>query len=282
MQLLDLHLGRPLVRGGLTLFPVWNGQAVMTRGYDLRSSLLHVDERAGSPVVGELVVRNDGARPALVLEGELLEGGQQHRAAARSALVGAGQAHLLEVRCVEQGRWHGSTSHVRFGRRAPVSVRTGRDQSEVWQRVHDLEQRYDASGTHSLLEVTGRAAARAAESVAGLRPLPFTCGLLVGVGGQPAMLEVFDSPRSFAQAWDALVRSVAVDALSTAPVPTPGRRARRFLDRLSHVDLHRTLAGIGTAVRGETPYARLDALEWRGRVVHAVATNPRHEVVAAA
>ncbi len=282
MQLLDLHLGRPLVRGGLTLFPVWNGTAVLTRGYDLRSSLLRVEERTGSPVVGELVVRNAGARPALVLEGELLEGGQQHRLAAASALVGAGQAHVLEVRCVEEGRWHGSGSHVRAGRRAPVAVRTGRDQGEVWERVRGLEQRYDPSGTHSLLEAIGRAAASAAESVAGLRPLPFTCGLLIGIGGQPTMLEVFDSPRSFAQAWDALVRSVAVDALSAAPVPTPGRRARRFLDRLSHVDLHRTPAGIGTSVRGETPYARLHALEWRGRVVHAVATNPRHELVAAA
>ncbi len=38
MQLLDLHLGRPLHRGPLTLFPVWNGRAVSTsRGY-LQSS----------------------------------------------------------------------------------------------------------------------------------------------------------------------------------------------------------------------------------------------------
>lgn len=281
MQLLDLHLGRPLVRGGLTLFPLWNGRAVASRGYDLRSPLLSVAEHDGHPVVGELVVRNSGHRPALVLEGELLEGGQQHRSAAQSALVGAGQAHVLDVRCVEEGRWHGAASHVRAGRRAPVSVRGGRDQGEVWSRVRGLEQRYDASGTHSLLEATRRAEARAAASVAGLRLLPFSCGVLVGIGGQPAILEVFDSPRSFAHAWDALVLSVALDALSAAPVPTPGRRARRFVDRLSQVQVHRAPAGLGTALRGETADARLDALEWRGRIVHAAATNPRHELVTA-
>lgn len=102
------------------------------------------------------------------------------------------------------------------------------------------------------------------------------------MGGQPAALEVFDSPRSFAHAWDALVRSVALDALSAAPVPTPGRRARRFVNRLCGLALDRTPAGLGMGLRGETAYVRLDALEWRGRVVHAVATNPRHDLVAAA
>ena len=282
MQLLDLHLGRPLVRGGLTLFPVWSSTAVAARGYDLRSTRLSVREHAGAPVVGELVVHNTGDRPVLVLEGELLEGGQQHRVAARSVLVGAGQTHVLDVRCVEEGRWQGADGHLRAGRRAPVTVRAGRDQGEVWQRVRSLEQRYDASGTHSLLDATRRVEARAAATVAGLRPLPFSCGVLVGIGGQPAVLEVFDSPRSFAHAWDALVRSVALDALSAAPVPTPGRRARRFLDRLCSIALDRTPAGLGTALHGQTPYARLEALEWRGRVVHAVATNPRHDLVAAA
>ncbi len=35
MRLLDLHLGRPLTRGALTVFPIWNGRAVTARGYDL-------------------------------------------------------------------------------------------------------------------------------------------------------------------------------------------------------------------------------------------------------
>lgn len=91
MKLLDLHLGEPLHRGALSLFPVWNGAAVASRGYDLRTSDLDVSERAGSAVVGELVVTNAGKRPALLLEGELLEGGQQHRVCSRSVLIDAGE-----------------------------------------------------------------------------------------------------------------------------------------------------------------------------------------------
>ena len=103
MALLDLHLGRPLTRGALTVFPAWNGQAVPAPSYDLSGSTVSVHERAGSPVVGELVVTNSGRLPALVLEGELLEGGQQHRVASQSVLVGAGQSQVIAVRCVERG-----------------------------------------------------------------------------------------------------------------------------------------------------------------------------------
>jgi hypothetical protein len=278
MTLLDLHLGRPLHRGALTLFPIWNGAAVSARGYDLRTPLLSVDERAGSAVVGELVVRNAGARPALLLEGELLEGGQQHRVAARSVLVGAGESLVLDVRCVEQGRWSGSSSHDRHGHRAPVSVRAAEDQGAVWEEVDRFEQRYGAGATRSLLDVTRRVAPVPVDD---LRALPFQAGVLVGVAGQPLLLEVYDSPRTLAHAWTSLLRSVAVDAAGRPPVPTPGRRARRFLDRLGSVPLAGSPAGAATGVTGRSPYARLDALLWRDRAVHAVAVNPRHELVAA-
>jgi len=120
---LDLHLGRPLTRGALTVFPVWNGHAVTSRGYDVTSAQLIVEERAGHAVVAELVVTNAGRRPALVLEGELLEGGQQHRVAARSAMIASGESVVLEVRCVEEGRWSGSRSRPRTGGLPPMSVR---------------------------------------------------------------------------------------------------------------------------------------------------------------
>ena len=275
---LDLHLGRPLHRGALTLFPVWNGSAVAARGYDLRSPLLSVAERTGSPVVGELVVHNAGHRPALLLGGELLEGGQQHRVAARSVLVGAGSSYVLDVHCVEQGRWSGASTHARSGHRAPTSVRAADGQAAVWAEVGRYEQRYGTSATHSLLDATRQA--RPVDT-ADLRPLPFQAGVLVGVAGQPLLLEVYDSPRTLAHAWPSLLRSVALDAAGAPAVPTPGRRARRFLEQVHGVRPHGSPAGEGTGLSGRTPYARLDALLWRDRAVHAVAINPRHELVAA-
>jgi hypothetical protein len=56
LQLQNLHLGRPVVRGGLTVLPVWSGAAVTSRGYDLSSAYLTLEERTGHAVVAELVV----------------------------------------------------------------------------------------------------------------------------------------------------------------------------------------------------------------------------------
>jgi hypothetical protein len=217
MQLLDLHLGKPLTRGALTLFPVWNGRAVARPAHDLRRPRLAVSERAGSPVVGELVVHNGGPRPAVVFEGELLEGGHQHRVAARTVVVPAGEALVLVVRCVEQGRWgSGPDSHVPRGGRAPLGVRsrTARGQGEVWSEVARLEQRYGDSPTSSLLDVTVDAGDLAGRLVADIAPLPFQSGLLVGVAGYPLLLEVFDCPRSLARAWPALLQAAALDAVA--------------------------------------------------------------------
>ncbi len=281
LTLLDLHLGKPLSRGALTIFPVWNGHAVMVPGYDVETDSLSVSERPGSAVVGELVMRNTGRRPALVLEGELLVGGQQHRVVYRSVLVGAGQSQVLAVRCVEQGRWSGSAGHARSGRRAPLSVRAAEEQDATWERVHRFGQRYGGSATGSLLDVTRDAGRQAASLVQGVRPLPFQSGVLLGLAGQPVQLEVYDSPRTLASLWDALLQSAALDALHLPAVATPGCRARRFLDRVNAVPVGRHEAGVAAGVSGRSSHVRISAVVWRGRTVHAVAVNTLHELVAA-
>ena len=274
MQLLDLHLGRPTVRGALTVFPIWNGSAVSSRDYDISSAKLAVEERADHAVVAELVITNHGQRPALVLEGELLEGGQQHRVAARSVLIDAGESQVLDVRCVEEGRWSGGPGHVRSGRRAPMSVRAAQEQSGTWQRVRDLEARHGGGDTHFLGDALASADERARLLVGDLKPLPFQSGVLLCIAGQPVQLEVFDSPRTLTSVWSALLHAAAVDALTAAPIGTSGRRARRFLDRVRHLS-----DSSEQSSQRSSPYADLNTLSWRGRTVHAVATNPRHELV---
>lgn len=187
---LDLHLDRPLTRGSLTLFPVWNGRAVSARGYDVGESGLAVTERSGAPVVGELVVANTGPRPVLLLEGELLQGGHQHRVTSRTTVVEPGRPVVVPVRCVEQGRWSGARAHTRDGRRAPTSVRAARSQAQTWAEVSRYEQRYARSDTSSLLDAAAPAEAAAADLVRGIAPLPFQSGVLIGVAGQPLLLEV--------------------------------------------------------------------------------------------
>jgi len=282
VDLVDVHVGRPVTRGGLSLFPIWSGTAVTSPGYAVHAAEVSVAERPDTPSVAELEVTNSGSKPALVLEGELLEGGWQHRVATQSALVAANAQVVLPVRCVEQGRWgNGGGGHARRGRHAPVVVRAAEGQGAVWERVSRYEDRHGGTDTHSLLAATDRVEQAAAALVAGLSPLPFQTGVLIGIGGQPVSLEVFDSPRTLAQVWGGLVHAAAVDAVSAAPVATPGRRARRFAAQVATVAVApEPGAGLGASGRARSPYVVLSVLVWRGRAVHIVAINPRHELVA--
>jgi hypothetical protein len=151
----------------------------------------------------------------------------------------------------------------------------------VWERVRRYELRYRGNATHSLLEATDRVERAAATLIAGLSPLPFQTGVLIGIGGQPLVLEAYDSPQTLAHVWDDLLRAAAVDAVHARAVPTPGRRARRFVQRMTEVPLAPISGGIGSCGRGTTPYVRMSVLAWRGRAVHTVAINQRHELVAA-
>lgn len=242
---MDVHVGNPVVRGALTLFPVFNGAAVADAGYALGGVL--VAERADA-VVGELLVHNGGELAALVLEGELLAGGRQDRVAARSVLVEPGATVALPVRCVEQARWSGAGVHSRDGRRAPLAVRTATGQREVWERVAVY------GDGDSLFDTVRHLDDAASALVSGLSPLPFQSGVLVGIAGRPVLLEVFDAPSTLAAVWDGLLHAAALDALGRRPVPTLGRHARRFVRDLG---------------------SRVSVLRWHGRDVHTVAINER-------
>lgn len=285
MNVLDIHVGRPIHRGALSLFPCWNGRAVSTTGYVLAPGVVEVAEREGAPVVGQLVVTNPGPEPALVLEGSLLAGGHQDRAANRSVLVPAGQADVIEVSCVQQGRWGGTSTHRALRGRAPMQVRAAlrRDQGEVWRTVHGFGDRFGHDGTGSLRYAAGQAQKRAAELVDDLRPLPAQSGVLIGLSGQPLMLELADSPRTFWRLFRPLVRAAALDALhAPSDEPTPGRRARRFVERLQAAELIAgEQAGAGAAITSRSQYVDVRGLLWQDRAVHTVALNPRHELVTA-
>lgn len=119
-----LHVGDGWKAGSVTLFPVWV-QGPTVSGLSVATDSVEVGEREAAPVVGELVLRNTSARPVLLFEGELLEGGWQHRVLNTDVLLGVGQAHVAAVSCVEQGRWQGSGRHGRRARLAAGSVRLG-------------------------------------------------------------------------------------------------------------------------------------------------------------
>src|SRR3954453_14534673 len=209
IQIPTLHVGQGTHLGAVTVFPVWTDGGEL-RGLDTGTAAqVEVAEREGAPVVGELVLTNRGSGPALLLGGELLEGGWQHRALNHDVVLLPGQKMVASVSCVEQGRWHGGAGQIRRARRASVMVRSaqampsdGHRQQQVWERVARYDAAYGASATASYVDHLDRRGALAATSVAdpdarlarrllGVRALAGQRGVLIGLGGQPAFLELF-------------------------------------------------------------------------------------------
>ncbi|MGV0109945.1 ARPP-1 family domain-containing protein [Arthrobacter sp. CP30] len=147
MKIRQLHIGSGHHVGPLTFFPVW-AEGPATAGITSGTAAqLSVAELASGPAVNRLAVTNKNTRPALLLEGELLEGGHQHRVCAVDVIIAPGETAEVRTFCVEQGRWGGATVHGKSGRRAPVNVRAElqwrpgvndgehQRQRRVWERV---------------------------------------------------------------------------------------------------------------------------------------------------
>ena len=295
-----LHVGQGTHLGALSVFPVWtDGPAV--RGLDTgRAAKVVVAEREGSPVVGELVVTNQGARPVLLLAGELFEGGWQHRALNHDVILLAKAQMVASVSCVEQGRWHGGADQVRRARRASVLVRSvqamssvGERQQQVWERVARYDDAFGASATASYVEHLDRRGALAATSgtdqtgtllreIAAVRALDGQHGVLIGLGGQPAFLELFCSPSALRGHLRALLEAAALDAALLPAAATPGRRARRFVERLGTAALTMDATpdgGAGRCLAFGSSYHEVRGLGWDDQLVHATIFNRRHPLI---
>ncbi len=261
-----LHVGDGWRAGTLTLFPVWvEGPTV--HGLSVGTGGVEVAERDGAPVVGELVLSNTSDRPVLLFEGELLEGGWQHRVLNADLLLGVGKAQVAEVSCVEQGRWSGTARHARRARLASGSVRLGLRghpsgrQSDVWRRVSRFEPALGPTPTFSLADhldrvgsgtdAAGHPMGRGDASHVPTRPLSGQRGVIVGLGGRPAWLEILPTARALAEYWTALVDAALLDGQLAIRRATPGQAARDFAATCRSLPLGRVgLAGAAIAVAG--------------------------------
>ena len=107
----------------------------------------------------------------------------------------------------------------------------------------------------------------------------------MGLGGQPAFLELFPTAAALDEHLRALLDTVVLDAAFVPAAPTPGRRARRLIERLAMLPLTADATrdgGAGRLITGRTAYHRFEGISWDGQLAHATIFNPRHPLLAAA
>ena len=120
----NLHLQPRQFHKNLTLWPLardgssgpTSASRFMSLAEALEAGTLVLDEVSDSGDVPHVRAHNRGEEALLVLFGEEIEGALQNRVANASFLVPAGSDVVIDVSCVERGRWSRPG-----GQRVPVS-----------------------------------------------------------------------------------------------------------------------------------------------------------------
>jgi hypothetical protein len=293
-----IHVGRGSRLGPVTWFPLWTdappGPALATG----TGASIAVEEMPGHPQVEKLVVVNPSGVAVLLVEGELLEGGWQHRLLQHDFVLDAGRRETIDVSCVEQGRWQGGTAHIRRARRAAPRVRTAMTaaraevrQSAVWSQVAEYQTALGSSPTASLVDHIDAYESRAQDAellarVSAVRPLPGQRGVAYGVGGYPVGLEVFSSEDALGEHLEQLLASLLLDAAalrgSGPEDAVPARRVRRLVARLDEVDPMpdpTVQGGCGVVRRADTDALVVRGITLDGTWAHLAVFNRRHQLV---
>ena len=123
----DVELGDGVSIAGLTVFPLTsvphvNGPSYLTGPAAFEAGSITVGE-LDPPEVPSLVVGNLGKVPILLIEGEMLLGGDQDRTMNVSVLCPPMKHIVVPVSCVESGRWGSSRKVCASSRHAPGSLR---------------------------------------------------------------------------------------------------------------------------------------------------------------
>jgi hypothetical protein len=211
---------------------------------------LVIDELKRGATVPHVLATNRGEEAVLVLFGEEIRGAKQNRIANASFLVPPKAEIVLDVSCVEHGRWSwrrgatfagsgtvmSSSIRHRMHRDVSMSRRAGRgfeaDQRDVWNEIGERVIFSRAkSRTGAYADYVATRQNDLDEMSAAFRALPGQVGFVACIGEEVVGLEAIGRPEVFADAFRGLLRSYLVDAVDYALVRSrrwPARPAARF------------------------------------------------------
>lgn len=284
-----INVGSPTHLGALTVFPLWT-ETHSLGGIDWNRNAVAAEERAGAPVVGELVLRNRSPRLAPVLEGDLLTGGWQDGMALTGTLLAPLSGATAEVVCIEAGRWGGATIHDGARLRATAVARhaaaTGNAtvrQTQVWDRIGRLERNSPTATSRLSEHLT------CTDGPSPFRRLPGQRGVAIGIGGRMLSIELFGSVAGLASGWSGIITAARLDAAHSPVLETPGWIARKLARRMAG----ETLMFGGLVGEGVTIAARPDTIRYSGlahnpgiapfihpsRIIHLTAVDTTHPLL---
>jgi hypothetical protein len=245
----DVKVGDGVAVGGLRVFPLTSekseGPPYLTGPEAYEAGLIEVRE-LDPPEVPLLSVTNLGDLPILLVEGELLIGGDQDRTKNVTVLCPPRALIDVPVSCVESGRWGSRRVMSASNRYAPGSLRAAKtanleprtgdapsrrsDQHRVWEEVERQSITHGVdSGTSALQDVQEEVVGRIADELDRIQAVPGQIGVVCTIGDAVVGVDLFDRPTTLETYLRGIVAGHALDAPPSFRSPDPIRAIERFL-----------------------------------------------------
>jgi hypothetical protein len=224
-----------------------SGKVTITEiGADGRARAINPNQQSGDQAeVNRLMVTNSSGKTLVLIAGEIVIGGKQDRIVGHDCLVTSSARPVpLDVFCVEHGRWHegasfghsrgggagGAGAGVGFGSADSVmatpkvreKAQAKKDQSGVWAEVSKAEVANGVSSSTGTLnrvfedkQVLAKLDAFDKELNSKLIGKNIV-GAVVAIGGEIVSADVFANSPLFEAYWPKLLKSYALQAVSSA------------------------------------------------------------------
>lgn len=220
---------QPVVYRHLALYPVIRsvpsdaGDFITLDMAQARKCVI-IEEKPNASVP-TVLVKNVGAQTIYIMAGEIIVGGKQDRMVSFDIIIPAGREIEVEVRCVEHGRWHGSSAQFSpAGAVGSKQVRTAlqfKTQHDVWDEVEKMCEEHDistSSGTYSALVASGEIDKKSTPFLdamrKGLQHKNMT-GIIMALNGEIVCADIFMDPDYFELVKEKLLKAYVLDAIST-------------------------------------------------------------------
>ena len=297
----DVELGDEVMIGALSVFPLTgvreSGPAYLTGPEAFEVGVIQVSE-LDPPEVPSLAIFNLALVPILLVEGEMLVGGDQNRTMNVTVLCPPQVRTVVPVACVEAGRWGKRRTVSDSSKHAPGSLRAAKtakleprsddfsrrpsDQGLIWNEVQRQSMAHDVfSETSALDDVQEEIEERMAPELEKIRSVPGQIGVICTIGEQVVGLDLFDKPSTLERYLRSIVAGHALDAPSRSSSGDPIRAIEHFLAQIDGTG-HETGQGVALGeevlLRGEVAGI---GLVYESSLVHLAAFPTPDELVEA-
>ena len=209
-----------------------------------------------SNAVNTLTVQSKLRDTTILLEGDIIQGGNQDRIIAETTIVPPMTVMDIPVFCVEKGRWHyrendkaneqerkiyAFTGHFNMGSQSlRATVRHKADQQAVWDEVGNITKANAAESstkTYTHLQNSEQFATDLAQYIEFFKERFADRDDMVGVvavsGGRIIGTDVFGSTTLFERKYEALLHSYATEAITNGePVTVSPQVLESYTDRV--------------------------------------------------